>query len=436
MATRREVTNWSKLQRFQPREIHHPRTEEELAALVQRAGREGRRVKVMGAGHSFTAIAVTPDIHVRIDALDSLHAVNPNTGLVTVGAGISLRALNQVLDGHGLALTNMGDIDRQSIAGAISTGTHGTGLAFGGIATQVRALRLLTPDGESIDVGGEQDAELFACARVGLGALGIITRVTLQAVPSFRIAAHEFSEPLDATLDAWADRIANNDHVEFYCMPGGRNAAVKINNRTDEPASPLSRRTYIADKLLGENVGFGVINRVARRAPKLAPTVAKLLNNTSVERTYTDTSYRVFTTPRWVHFYESEWSVPLDALPDVLADVNRFARTIGKPITFPIEVRCAAADNIPLSTANGENRGYIAAHVFWGTPYDEYFAGFWSIVRHAGGRPHWGKMHAETAETLAPLYPDWERFQSVRRKADPDGVFTNSYLERVLGPIN
>ena len=432
---RREITNWSKLQRFQPREILAPRSEDELASIVTRAAVEGRRVKVMGAGHSFTAVAVTPDFHVTIHELAQLHSVDRASGLVTVGAGITLHRLNRVLDEHGLALTNMGDIDKQSLAGAISTGTHGTGLAYGGIATQVRGLRLLLPDGTLIDVDAGHHAELFECARVGLGALGIITRVTLQTVPSFRIRAVETTHTLDEVLEAWPETIRTHDHAEFFFMPGGRNAARKINDRTDDPPAPLPRSTYLTDKLVGENLAFGVINRVARRMPRVAPTVAKLLNNSSADRSYTDVSYKIFATPRWVHFYESEWSVPLDSLEDVVGEVNAFARTLGKPITFPIEIRCAAADDIPLSTAHGEDRGYIAAHVFWGTPYDEYFSGLAAIVRSVGGRPHWGKMHTETAGSLAGLYPQWERFQSTRRSVDPDGRFTNSYLERVLGPV-
>ena len=344
---RREITNWSQLQRFQPREIFTPRSEDELAAIVARAGVEGRRIKVMGAGHSFTAIAVTPDFHVTIHALDQLHHVDQSSGVVTVGAGITLKKLNRELDRYGLALTNMGDIDKQSIAGAVSTGTHGTGLAYGGIATQIRGLRMITPNGDVVDIDANHEPELFRCARVGLGALGIITRVTLQAVPSFRLHAVESSHSLDDVLEAWPDTIRVNDHAEFFFMPGGRNAARKINNRTDEPAAPLSRRRYIADKLVAENVGFGVINRVARRLPRAAPTVAKLLNGSEMNRDYVDVSHKVFSTPRWVHFYESEWSVPLDSLVPAIREINAFARTLGKPVTFPIEVRCAAPTTFP-----------------------------------------------------------------------------------------
>ncbi|NDH95997.1 MAG: FAD-binding protein [Actinobacteria bacterium] len=270
---RREITNWSQLQRFQPREIFTPRSEDELAAIVARAGLEGRRIKLMGAGHSFTAIAVTPDFHVTIHALDQLHHVDQSSGVVTVGAGITLKKLNRELDRYGLALTNMGDIDKQSIAGAVSTGTHGTGLAYGGIATQIRGLRMITPNGDVVDIDANHEPELFRCARVGLGALGIITRVTLQAVPSFRLHAVESSHSLDDVLEAWPDTIRSNDHAEFFFMPGGRNAARKINNRTDEPAAPLSRRRYIADKLVAENIGFGVIIRPNGVGPRLQHVV-------------------------------------------------------------------------------------------------------------------------------------------------------------------
>ena len=328
---RREITNWSQLQRFQPREIFTPRSEDELAAIVARAGVEGRRIKVMGAGHSFTAIAVTPDFHVTIHALDQLHHVDQSSGVVTVGAGITLKKLNRELDRYGLALTNMGDIDKQSIAGAVSTGTHGTGLAYGGIATQIRGLRMITPNGDVVDIDANHEPELFRCARVGLGALGIITRVTLQAVPSFRLHAVESSHSLDDVLEAWPDTIRVNDHAEFFFMPGGRNAARKINNRTDEPAAPLSRRRYIADKLVAENVGFGVINRVARRLPRAAPTVAKLLNGSEMNRDYVDVSHKVFSTPRWVHFYESEWSVPLDSLVPAVRRSTRLPERWANP---------------------------------------------------------------------------------------------------------
>ena len=429
------VANWSQLEQFRPAVIARPQSEDELAALVRQAAVDGRRVKVMGAGHSFTGIAVTTDVHVTIERLNQLHGIDSASGLVTVGAGITVRSLNHLLDAHGLALENMGDIDKQSIAGAISTGTHGTGLRYGGMATQVRGLRIIDGTGETLDIDPATNAELWACARVGLGALGLLTRVTLQTVPAFRLHASEKTEPLEAVLEQWPELIGTHDHTEFYFMPSGRKAAVKINTRSQDIAEPLPRHRYVLDKLGGENLAFGLVNRVARRAPRTAPAIARIVEASTGARDYRDVSYRVFTTPRWVHFYETEWAVPLDALIDVINEVRDFARTLDSPVTFPIEVRCAAGDDIPLSTAYGRPTGYLAAHVYWKTPYESYFNGLGDITRAAGGRPHWGKLHSETAASLEPRYLEWSRFAAARKLADPESRFTNDYLDRVLGPV-
>jgi len=431
----RTVHNWSRLQQFAPSDIQRPKSEDQLATLVAQAAHTGQRIKAMGAGHSFTAIAVTNDIHITIEHLDQLHSVDVNSGIVTVGAGITIKKLNRLLERYGLALENMGDIDKQSIAGAINTGTHGTGLAYGGIATQVRAMRIIDGTGETHDIDANQNADLFACARVGLGALGIVTRVTLQTVPAFRLHAAEETRPLEAVLEQWPELITQQDHAEFYFMPGGRKAAVKINTRTLDQPKPLPRHRYVTDKLVGENIAFGIVNRVARRTPRAAPTIARLITNSTGTRQYQDVSYKVFTTPRWVHFYETEWAVPLHALTDIITEFNTFARDLDQRVTFPVEVRCAAGDDIALSTASGHATGYIAAHVYWGTPYQQYFNGLWDITRSAGGRPHWGKLHQETADTLKPRYPAWQRFATARALIDPAGRFRNDYLDRTLGPI-
>ena len=433
MVRRPHVSNWARNQRFRPQEIARPASEDELGAVVASATAENQRVRVMGAGHSFTAAAVTNDTHVTIHDLDQIHHVDTGSGKVTVGAGITVRALNRLLDGHGLALANMGDIDKQSIAGAISTSTHGTGLAFTGFGAQVVGLRIVDPSGAARDIDANNDPEVFANARVSLGALGVISRVTLQTVPSFQIHAIEQPEPLDEVLDGWRERIDTTDHFEFFMLPGSQNAMTKTNRRTDEPPAPLSRFGYVRDKILAENIGFDLLCRVARRWPGSVPKVSKVIDAASGRREYTDRSFDVFTTPRMVKFYETEWSLPVDAIPDAVREVNAMARSLAAPIIFPIEVRATAGDDIPLSTAHGRESGYIAAHVYQGTPHDEYFANIAAIARAHGGRPHWGKLHNETAETLAGLYPEWDRFQAARAAADPEGRFSNTYLDTVLG---
>lgn len=436
MAKRPHVSNWARNQRFRPREIARPASEDELGATIAAAAANNQRVRAMGAGHSFTAAAVTDDTHVTIHDLDQIHHLDVASGRVTVGAGITIRALNRALDGHGLALANMGDIDKQSLAGAISTSTHGTGLAFTGFGGQVTGLRLVGPFGESRDIDANNHPEVFANARVSLGALGVISRVTLQTVPSFRLHAIEQSERLDDVLNSWRERIDTADHFEFFMLPGSQNAITKTNHRTDEPTAPLSRVGYVRDKILLENVGLDVLCRVVRRWPGSVAKVSKVIDAAGGHREYTDRSFDVFTTPRIVKFYETEWSVPVDAIPDAVREVNAMARSLAAPIIFPIEVRATAGDDVPLSTAHGRESGYIAAHVYQGTSHDEYFANIAAIARAHGGRPHWGKLHNETAESLAALYPDWDRFQAARSAADPEGRFSNAYLERVLGSLS
>jgi L-gulonolactone oxidase len=435
MARQPYISNWAGNQRFQPTAIAQPSSEDELGAVIARATQNDQQLRVMGAGHSFTAAAVTGGTHVTMHGLDQVHHVDTASGHVTVGAGITVHALNRELDRHGLALANMGDIDKQSIAGAISTSTHGTGLAFTGFGAQVVGLRLVDADGESRDIDSNNEPELFANARVSLGALGVISRVTLRTVPSFRIHAVEQPEPLDEVLDNWRERIDTADHFEFFMLPGSREAMTKTNRRTEDEPAPLSRFAYTRDKLLLENVGFGLLCRVARRWPRSVPKVSKIIDTGGGRREYTDRSFDVFTTPRMVKFYETEWSLPVDAIPEAVREVNAMARSLAAPIIFPIEVRATAGDDVPLSTAHGRESGYIAAHVYQGTSHDEYFANIAAIAQAHGGRPHWGKLHNETADSLAGLYPEWDRFQAARAAADPQGRFSNTYVDRVLGPV-
>ena len=225
----------------------------------------------------------------------------------------------------------------------------------------------------------------------------------------------------------------STDHVEFYWMPGARRCQVKRNTRTDRPAEPQSRLDYIKDKWIGENLAFGTVCRVGRRFPALAPKVAKLVMRAAAERELIDRSDKVFCSPRHVRFLEMEYGVPFDAVPDALGRIDDLVRTLPVKPMFPIEVRASASDDIPLSTANGRPSGWIAVHQYIGVPWEAYFQGVEQIMNDYAGRPHWGKMHFQTASTLAHRYPEWETFRTWRTKLDPTGTFTNAYLDRVLG---
>jgi L-gulono-1,4-lactone dehydrogenase len=427
--------NWAGNQASAPLAVERPATEARLAEIVRDAAAAGRRVKAVGAGHSFTGIACTDGVLVDLRDYAGVVAHDPAARTVTVEAGITLADLSEVLAQRGLALENMGDIDRQSIAGAVSTSTHGTGSRFGSLATQVVGLRLVTAAGDVLECSPAANPDVFDMARVGLGALGLLSTVTLRCSPAFNLHAVEEAVPVDDVLADFDGFMDQTDHVEFYWVPHTRWALTKANTRTDEPPRPRTRTKEWLDDVALANLAFGALCRVGRRFPRAIPRLSRLVPSTG-RIDYIDRSDRVFTSPRYVRFVEMEYAVARAAVPDALNGVRRLVDRLGTPISFPVEVRVTAGDDISLSTATGRDTGYIAVHVYRGTPYDAYFSGVEAIMDDHGGRPHWGKVHFQRADQLADRYPRWSEFQAVRRRLDPDGMFTNPYLDRVLGPLD
>ncbi|GAA4856620.1 D-arabinono-1,4-lactone oxidase [Saccharopolyspora rosea] len=430
-------TNWARTATAIPHRTVSPRDPEEAAAAISAAAREGRTVRPLGSGHSFTPVGAPQDaVALDLSRWTGIVRADPGTGLVTVRSGTPLHQLNAELDALGLAMANLGDIDRQTVAGAISTGTHGTGARLGGLATQVEELELLLADGSTRTCSPRQEPELFDAARVGLGALGVITTVTLRCVPAFALAADEHPEPLDGVLERFDDLVRDNDHVEFYWFPHGSNTLVKRNNRLpdDRPPRPLHPVRHFLEYEVLENRVFGALCRVGRGVPALVRPLNRLCGSTWSSRSYSDRSHRVFTTPRSVRFVESEYAVPREALHDVLTELRAAVGRLEHPVMFPVEVRVAAADEIWLSTAYRRPTAYVAIHQFAGMPYRHWFRTFEDIATAAGGRPHWGKVHGLDADELRGRYPRFEDFRRVRSAVDPHGTFRNPYLDRVLGP--
>lgn len=426
--------NWAGNQTMSPAAVEQPASTAQVSDAVQRAASHGRRVKAVGSGHSFTAIALTDGVVLDLQRMDALVSADAATRRVQVQAGMPLHRLNAVLAEHGLGLTNMGDIDRQTIAGALSTGTHGTGRVSGALATQVLGLELVLADGSVVRCSSSDRPEVFAAARVGLGALGVVTAVTLQAEPAFLLRAVERPEPLDDVLDRFDELVAGHDHVEFYWWPHTSTALVKRNDRVDGPAAPLSRTRALVDDELLSNGLFGATCRLGRVAPRTVPTLNRVAARALGARTYIDAAPRVFTSPRRVRFRETEWAVPRAALPSVVRELRHLPERLGVQVSFPVEVRVCPADDVALSTASGRDTAYVAAHAFVGTPHQQWFSAVADVAGSVGGRPHWGKEHDLSAEQLRARYPRFDEFVRVRDALDPDGRFSNDYLDRVLGP--
>ncbi|WP_245161137.1 D-arabinono-1,4-lactone oxidase [Blastococcus sp. CT_GayMR16] len=432
--TRTRWHNWAGNERTTA-EVVHPGSTDEVAAVLTAAAAAGRRVRPIGSGHSFTGIGRPEDIQLGCAGLAGLGEVG-NDGLVTVGAGIPLHRLNAELVRRGWSLTNLGDIDRQTIAGALSTGTHGTGARFGGLATQVRGLQLVTPDGAVLDCDATRHPEVFAAARIGLGALGVLTTVTLQAVPAFALRAVEGPGTLTAALEGFDDLMTSTDHVEFYWFPHTDVTLLKCNTRVplEEGLAPLPRWRAVWDDEILANGAFAGVVAAGRRVPALIPPLARMSAKALGARTWTDHSHRVFVSRRRVRFLEMEYAIPRADAPAVLAELRRVHETNDWRAAFPVEVRVAAADDVPLSTASDRDSAYIAAHVPAGTDPGSWFAALESIAGEVGGRPHWGKLHGLDAEILRARYPRFGEFVALRDRLDPGGVLTNAYLDRVLGP--
>jgi len=425
-----------------------PRSTHEVADEVRKAAADGLTVRMAGTGHSFTPVAATDGVLLRPGGMTSIRSVDAAAGLVTVEAGCPLQVLNASLLARGLSLANMGDIQVQTVAGATQTGTHGTGRDIGGMAAQVAGLELVLADGKIVSVGpggttpqdpparsaDSPDDGLFDAARVGLGALGVVTAVTFRVVPAFLLEAREEPMQWSEVISRLDELTSENEHFEFYWFPHTEGCLTKRNNRSPGPPRPLPRFRYLLDDEFLSNTVFGVTCRLGHAVPGVITTVNGLAGKALGSRSYVDAAYRVFTSPRRVRFKEQEYAIPRESLADVLAEIRAlFARRDWR-ISFPIEVRVTPGDDLWLSTAYGRSSAYIAIHVFHASPHQEYFRDVEAVMTAVAGRPHWGKMHTRSAEYLRQAYPKHGDFVALRDELDPERRFGNSYLTQVLGP--
>lgn len=425
--------NWGDTYSCTPLSQEWPTSEDELQAVVTGAARAGHRVKVVGAGHSFTDIACTDGRLLHLDKYNRILNVDAPTGLVKVEAGITIEALNQQLALHGRALRNMGDIAYQSIAGAISTSTHGTGARVGNIASQVESLSMVLADGSTLSCRPDGDEKTYRAALVGLGALGVISTATVRTVPSFRLHNVQKRAPLSQLLDELDERVDGNDHFEIFFFPHSDLGLAITNTVTDEPAKPRGDLDKWFNQVLLENHAFGLIQRVGRARSPWVPALNRFSANLMGGTDTVEESFKVFANVRLVRFQEMEYAVPRAVGADVIREIRSMIDRKGLRISFPIEVRFGPADDITLSTAHGRDTCYVAVHVFHRLDYDVYFHEVEAIMRAHAGRPHWGKLHFQDAASLSEVYPRFHEFVAVRDRLDPEGLFANDYLDRVIG---
>jgi L-gulono-1,4-lactone dehydrogenase len=429
-------TNWAGTHTCDPLTIAVPSSEEEIVAVLRAAADRGERVKVIGSGHSFTDIGCTDGCLIKLDRYNKVLDADRDACTVTVQSGITILQLSDALARFGLAMENMGDVGYQTISGAISTATHGTGERFRNLSSQVVGASMLLADGQVLECSADKEPDVFKAAQVSLGALGVLSTVTLRCVPAYNIRSVQEPNRVDELLERFDELCAVNDHFEFFWWPHTEVAQAITNTRTQDPVPKNGGRAgvgaYVNDILL-ENHAFGMIQRAAQVRRSWIPHLAGFTARTMSRKEMTDRSDRIFANERLVRFAEMEYAVPRDQLVASVREIRAMIERTGVLVSFPVEVRAVAADDIPLSPANGRPTGYVAVHVYNKFEYEPYFREVEAIMNAHEGRPHWGKLHFQTAQTLRPRYPQWDRFIAVRKRLDPSGMFSNRYLERVLG---
>jgi L-gulono-1,4-lactone dehydrogenase len=432
--SRRTWRNWAGDQACTPFEQLRPSSSEELAEAIGAAADAGRKVSIAGSGHSFTEAAMTDGTMISLASLGGVIDADPSSGLVKVGAGTVLAPLNQELHRLGLAMENLGDIDRQTVAGAIATGTHGTGAKLRNISSQVEAMELVLGDGSLRELNAAGDPRLLQAARVGLGALGAVATVTLRCVPAFTLRRVDTPCPREEVLDAFQQRADANDHFELFTFPYADSALVLERNRTEEPPLPRGKAAAFLNDVVLENWALEAISAAGKLFPRGIPSFSRLAAWLASGSKSIDRSDQIFANERRVRFTEMEYGVPREHGPEAVRRVIDWVRSNRYPVFFPIEMRVTAADDALLSPSHERDTTYIAVHQYRGMEWRPYFEAVESIMDEYGGRPHWGKRHFQTAATLPERYPRWADFQAARDELDPDRVFSNEYAQRVLGP--
>jgi FAD-linked oxidoreductase len=422
------MKNWAGNVEFQPRTIAKPNSETELAAIIVQAAQQRRKVRCVGSGHSFTRLIETEDVLVSLDDMQGV--VSHTNETATVRAGTKLKRLGSELDALGFGLENLGDIDVQALAGALATGTHGTGRQLGVISTQVEALKLINGQGEIVMCSRTENVELFRAAQVSLGSLGVIVEAKLRTQPRYKLAMEQTRGDLDEALAQVETYNESHRHFEFFWFPHTKTVLQKLTKVSNEDPLPVTMSQHLTDVVL-ENIAFEGISKVARLVPAWAPKISRLCASLASGNRRRDWSHRVFATPRWVKFVEMEYGVPIDSFHDVIRDIERELAKSNHRVHFPIECRFVKGDDIWLSPAQGGDRAFISVHMYRGMPYKDYFAAMEAIFAKYGGRPHWGKLHTLRGPQLSALYPHWADFQRMRKQMDPQGVFETTYMNGI-----
>ncbi len=425
------IQNWGRSLDFTASQVLYPTTEEEVLRILSNATYNHKTVRTIGSGHSWTGLIATPDMLVSLDHWQGIISVDAQKNWVEVKSGTKLLKLGNDLWNLGLAMENLGDIDVQSIAGALNTGTHGTGKHFGTLATQIISITIALPTGELVEVSETNNRDLFKAAQISLGALGIITRYKLKVVKAFKL---EYTSKLGKVRDA-IDNFDkyNNEYrnYEFYWFPYTEEVQLKL---VSETIKPIQDGGFMRDfdDIVIENMGYKLLSEWSRTHPKFYKPFSKFSARGVPKGTWRNYSNKIFATKRWVRFKEMEYNVPRPRFEECIQEIMDTIHRRDFRVHMPLEIRYVKSDDIMISPANGRDAVYMAVHQYLGMDYEEYFKTIESIFWKYEGRPHFGKMNTMTKDQFLQVHPNWQKFSNIQRECDPKGIMLNDYLKSIL----
>lgn len=423
--------NWSETVVCEPEKIQYPTSISAVQAIVKTCLEHGKKLRVIGAGHSFTPLVATSEVLVSVDRIHGIESIDEAGQLVNVWAGTSLKHLGALLHECDYAMENLGDINHQTIAGAISTGTHGTGADYGSLSTQIRMLTVVTANGDIMEISPSQNPAYFQAFRISIGMLGIIVKVQLKVVKQQQLTKKSYSLSFNTCLRQLDSLRAQNRHAEFYWFPHTHTTQVKTVNLAYEHRQHAKKGSAF-NEIVVENGALWALSEISRLEPRLAKNVSKACALGIPTATTTGPSHQIFVTPRLIKFREMEYSVPYEEMASVLRDIRHVIEKKKIRVHFPIECRYVKSDDIWLSPAYYRDAAYIAIHMYKGMAFQPYFDAIEEVFTYYNGRPHWGKMHSLSSESLSTVYPKWDDFLRVRQELDHEGLFLNGYLQKLF----
>jgi FAD-linked oxidoreductase len=430
-------TNWSGYVRATPQRIAKPTTEAELAAAV----REGPApVRVVGSAHSFTPLVETNGTLVSLDAISGVVRTDANAQTATVRAGAKIHALGRPLFDAGLALKNQGDIDRQAVAGAVGTGTHGTGPTLGSLSSEVAGFRLVTASSEVIDCSANTNADVWSAGQVSFGALGVMSEITMSLRKTYKLRERNWLIPASALWHELPKLRDQHRHFEFFWFPYADDIVAKsLDETSDDAPAPGTSEQMAArgERVTNDQRVFVAGCEIARFAPSLSPVLQRLFTRAVAGASgKVRWSHEAFPSPRTVRFNEMEYALPAANGADCIREIAEAIRARKIATCFPLEFRFVKGDESWLSPFYKRDAVTISVHQYAGQDFKTLFDMSEAIFKRYGGRPHWGKMHTLGNADFEMLYPKWDEFRALRRKLDPNGRFLNSHLRHVFGEAN